>query len=152
MDIDVFQIDLVGVDYDAMDVYAAAAPVLCSCYVARIEEDGDILAKEQINVIAPAEAKTFFKDYIVHGSGLDTLVASERPFEQVEWHFDGALPCVLTKADAVLLKSLMRRNHWDHYICLAQTHMLVGTTNTMLSRAFEMNSGWELEFEVHANP
>ncbi len=151
MDVRVFQIDLVDVDYNAMDVYAAAAPVLGSCYLARIEEDGDILAKEQIDVIAPPDATTFFKNYVVHGSGLETLVASERPFEQDEWHFDGALPSILTKANAVWLKSLMRRNLWDHYLSLAQTHMLVGTTNTSLSKAFEMNSAWELEFEAHAD-
>lgn len=152
MDIEVFQIDLVGVDYDATDVYAAAAPFLRGCNLAKIEQDGDILAKEQINIIAPEAADSFFKDYKVDGSRLETLVASERSFDQEEWHLDGTLPCILTNANAAQLRSLMRRNHWDHYLCLAQTQMLIGTTNTRLSKAFEENRALEVEFEPQANP
>src|SRR5262249_42972305 len=121
MDIEIVEIDLVAVDYHPRDVYAAAAPILADCYLARIEEDGVILAKEQIKIIVPPQTETILKDYEVYGTWLETLVGSAKPFEQGEWHVGGGLPCHLTRANAERLKSLMTTNNWDHYFCLAQT-------------------------------
>jgi hypothetical protein len=129
MDTRIFQIDLLGADFDPKDIYSEVAAFFTGLYLTRIEEDGDMIPANQIKSIPPSETSAFLGNYQINGSHLETLVAHARPIERDQWELIEKLPCVLNKESASNLKYLMRRNDWNHYICLAQTQVLIGTTS-----------------------
>jgi|GEM_PF-6087622 len=147
MNIKVFQIDFTAADFDANDVYSEISSLIESRYLVKVEEDGDILSPQEMRAVSPPATGAFLKRYETRGTKLETLVACAELPSPNNWQLTEHLPCVLSKENAAKLESLMRSNRWEHYFCLAQTQMLVGTTGSALVEAL-LNSKYHGSIEL----
>ena len=133
MQIEILEIDLTAINFNVYDIYTQLAPFLKNHFLAKIEVDGISQPLDEIEVVDARNTLDVLQRYAPHGSHCETLVAYSEKSNLNNWAIPSELPSMLGSEEVNIIRTLMHKNGWGHYICLAQTQILIATEDHALS-------------------